>query len=66
MPKLIYLANMDDNKEHLLYFQEKIDRQMAWILLDSGISWNFINETLDSGISWNFINETFVKKNNLK
>ena len=53
MSKFIYLANIDDNKEHLLHFQGKIDRQMAQIQLDSGISQNFINEI-------------FVKKNNLK
>ena len=53
MPKLTYLANVNNNEERLLHFQGKIDGWMAWILLDSGASQNFINET-------------FIKKNNLK
>ena len=52
-PTLTHLVNVSDNKETLLYFHGWINRKLAWILLDSGASRNFVNET-------------FVEKNDLK
>ena len=42
---LSHLTHLDDRKESLLRFNGQIDGHPAWILLDSGASWNFINES---------------------
>ena len=40
----IELTHIEENKEQLLRFNEKINGYPAWILLDSGASRNFVNE----------------------
>src|SRR5271155_4397235 len=43
-PSNIELTHIEENKEQLLRFNEKINGHPAWILLDSGASRNFVNE----------------------